>query len=938
MDELFFLVIGLAVPVAVFVLFSRVGKLDSEVKRISRNMDFLYKRMEGERAGTAPSQPAKKEATPEAGPEPEKTPEPTPAPTPPPFAPKRPEAAPPAPRASAMAPAERATKPAGPTGPARPIPPGGKTFEQRFTERWMVWLGGIALALGGSFLVKYSIDIGLFGPGARIALGIIAAGAMVTIGEKLRRNSPMPKAVSGMLDEAPDYVPSAITAAGVFTAFATVYAAHALYDMIPVVVAFVLLAAVSFAGMALSLVHGPLLAFLGLVGAYTVPAIVAHGQLEPVMLFTYLLVVTAGSLEVVRYRQWSHLAIAALTVSTLWAFSWIAELGRAPDAQDALYASLFGLALTALYLLRLYPGSDPERPEDDDQSWFSVTHSPFWRNFVIGGAVSGGFIIFISAGAAGFTNASLLVAGLFVGLCGWVAHRDNRLDILLAGAGALAFSLLATWYIPHTTPTDAVALAQAPDWGPMARDFVPVEFQRYAITGGVFALMFLVGGFAGLWGAKRPGFWAAISTIMPLSITVLIYWRIHNYAPNLGWASTAIAIGAVFLFLAERTARLRDNSGMTAALSAYAIGVTTAVALGLSMLLENAWLTVALAMQLPAIGWVWQRLDVKGLRTTALILAGVVLVRLLSNPYILDYEISGSIPGVNWLLYGYGLPAAAFYFARRLFDDGSENRLQDVLEAGALIFAMLLVTLELRTLMSATGSISGSYKFAEQALQTINQLGFSLLLLRLEGRKRRAFYAWMRHGLMAILAFNIILVGGGAQIFDTGTTVGPWPIFNLLLLGYAIPGVLALLLYRSARDIGSTRSMQIYGVAGLVLIFVWLNFEVRHAFHGTNLASGPGSDGENYAYSFAWLAYAGALLAGGLWRGLDKLRHASLAVLMLAIMKVFLYDMGQLEGLWRALSFMGLGAVLVGIGYLYRRFVFPPAAGDKQAETVETPS
>ena len=116
------------------------------------------------------------------------------------------------------------------------------------------------------------------------------------------------------------------------------------------------------------------------------------------------------------------------------------------------------------------------------------------------------------------------------------------------------------------------------------------------------------------------------------------------------------------------------------------------------------------------------------------------------------------------------------------------------------------------------------------------------------------------------------------------------------------------------------------GVGGLVLIFIWLNFEVRHAFHGSDLSTGPETDAENYAYSIAWLAYSGALLAAGLWRGIKALRHASLAVLMLAIMKVFFFDMGQLEGLWRALSFMGLGAVLVGIGYLYRRFVFPPSA------------
>jgi uncharacterized membrane protein len=46
----------------------------------------------------------------------------------------------------------------------------------------------------------------------------------------------------------------------------------------------------------------------------------------------------------------------------------------------------------------------------------------------------------------------------------------------------------------------------------------------------------------------------------------------------------------------------------------------------------------------------------------------------------------------------------------------------------------------------------------------------------------------------------------------------------------------------------------------------------------------------------------------------------------LVALKVFLFDMGALTGLYRAGSFLGLGVSLIGIGYLYQRFVFPPKA------------
>ena len=64
------------------------------------------------------------------------------------------------------------------------------------------------------------------------------------------------------------------------------------------------------------------------------------------------------------------------------------------------------------------------------------------------------------------------------------------------------------------------------------------------------------------------------------------------------------------------------------------------------------------------------------------------------------------------------------------------------------------------------------------------------------------------------------------------------------------------------------------------------------------------------------------------WSGIfvrsQPARLASAAVIILTVAKVFLYDMAGLTGLLRALSFIGLGLVLVGIGYLYQRLLFPP--------------
>jgi uncharacterized membrane protein len=71
------------------------------------------------------------------------------------------------------------------------------------------------------------------------------------------------------------------------------------------------------------------------------------------------------------------------------------------------------------------------------------------------------------------------------------------------------------------------------------------------------------------------------------------------------------------------------------------------------------------------------------------------------------------------------------------------------------------------------------------------------------------------------------------------------------------------------------------------------------------------------------IGYAVALLVAGLRYAHRDLRLAALAVIVLAAFKVFLLDLAGLEGLWRAMSFIGLGGSLMGIAYLYR-WLMPP--------------
>jgi uncharacterized membrane protein len=158
--------------------------------------------------------------------------------------------------------------------------------------------------------------------------------------------------------------------------------------------------------------------------------------------------------------------------------------------------------------------------------------------------------------------------------------------------------------------------------------------------------------------------------------------------------------------------------------------------------------------------------------------------------------------------------------------------------------------------------------------------------------------------------------------YFTGEPVGGTPVFNLLLFAFALPAVFfALHAYIAPQGTWLRRGC---GLLSLVLGLVWLTLEVRHSFTGSVLSGTDVVPAELYSYSLAWLIVSGLVLAGGFWFGSPELRRWGLSLLIVIVLKVFVIDMSSLDGIWRAFSFLGLGAALVAVGWFYRCYIGNP--------------
>jgi uncharacterized membrane protein len=73
------------------------------------------------------------------------------------------------------------------------------------------------------------------------------------------------------------------------------------------------------------------------------------------------------------------------------------------------------------------------------------------------------------------------------------------------------------------------------------------------------------------------------------------------------------------------------------------------------------------------------------------------------------------------------------------------------------------------------------------------------------------------------------------------------------------------------------------------------------------------------ALSVMWAVYGGALLLVGRARRAQLLRVMALALLALTTLKVFFWDLASLDRVYRVVSFIVLGAILLAVSYLYQK-------------------
>ena len=786
-------------------------------------------------------------------------------------------------------------------GPAIVAPRQRESLEAKLGARWSVLVGGLALALGAVFLVRYTIEQGLIGPGMRIALGALLSAVLFGTGEGLRRRD---RALNIPIIADAD-APAILTAAGGIAAFATVYAAHALYGFIGAGAGFVLLTIVGLVTLFLSVIHGPALAALGALGSYAAPLLVTSAAPNPIAVVLHTLAVTAAVLAMARIRGWRWLAVAGIAASLAWG-GLIGEI----DVVETIAAELLLLAgLAAIYLLSLVAETTPAQLRDRPVNLYGV-------------AALGGLAALSLYYVRADPDYPALVSGIVLaGVLGGAASRWTAVGWTAVIAGLLA--VFTVMLIPAPADIELATMRVGEyEWYALGAE----GLGRFALGAAAIGLVVGAGSFlsadrAAATAPQTAGLFAATGAGAPLLILVVTYLRHVPFETRPAIGIAALVMAAIFAAMTERLIARRPEDDTALAPALYAAGAVLALSFAFAVGLATRFIPLALSLGAAGIVWVSLFRPVRLLGWLAVVSAGLAATALVLGPPFTPEEI-GTTPIFNGLIIRLGLPAVAVLVAgevQRRHRDGVEAR---ILQTIGLVLAALFVVLEIRHYANDGVLDAGRPGLGEQGALTMAALAFALGLQRIARQTGSTIYrtASLVAGVIGAALIAIAHVATVNPLF-TGEPVGTGRVFNLLLPGYLLPALAAAWVAAAARPVRPRWYVLMMAALALALAFAYVTLMVRHGFHGSRLDLGRLTDAENWTYSAVWLVFGITLLAAGVLSRSQMVRAASGLVIAAVVLKVFLFDMAALTGVLRAVSFLGLGATLIVIGRLYQRLL-----------------
>jgi len=661
------------------------------------------------------------------------------------------------------------------------------------------------------------------------------------------------------------YLALGLQAGGLAILYAALFAGYGLYHLFSAEVAFGALFAVTVTGSAIAVVTNELpLAILAVLGGLLTPVIVGGERADERMLLGYLVVLDLLALAVSRYKAWPSLNRLAWAGSTLLVLATLVHSPTAPHPVGRLLLlSALALVFIAIPVLRAWLDRFASEPLD---------------------------LLLVIA------NGALYFAAVYVTLEKWHPGLE----------GPWALGLAAVYYAAgafHHRRVPDDPLSPAVHYGaavvlialsiPLALDgpWVTMAWAAQAVV-----LVFVAPR------TPKPDSTIAFAVLLfgaAIVRTTVIDPQYYARATPMfnGTALVGLAVVAC-LALAGRLASREQAEGPLVRSAAWA-GAASLLAVILARELARPWDELAVAVEALAVLLLAPRLASEALATTARVLFAAVTLR------AVGLAIS-PLPGG-------GRPQPAIwnaFFAVHLA------------VVAALGAAGRAVEGIWRSMLWSTAALVLALVFWTELPGIWPGVWLTIEMVALAWLASRSGDAGLRVATLALAIVTLLrLFAADAKPAAEAASA----LFNRWLFARIAA---SLAVAYAGRALGGRERAPLFGLAWLQLLSA---LSIGWFLHWDGMIrSGDLSAGSEefvralrwklqLGLSVLWAVYAGLSLALGFVWSAAMLRYASLGLLGITVFKVFLLDLSNVQTVYRVLSFLVLGLVLLAVSVLYQR-------------------
>ncbi len=812
----------------------------------------------------------------------------------------------PPPRPEAVAAAQRATQ---------------GSLEQTIGLKWAGWVGAVVLVIGAALGFKFAYDqgwLGLLPDGPKVGLLALCGIGLLAAGEYVYRRINQLSAAG-------------LFGAGVAVLFLASYAGHAWYGLFAQSTAMALMGASALTGILIAgradLVS---IAVLAIIGGNLAP-VVLGGRAAVTPFLCYLLFLQLMALALCAWQarpKWWVLRGVSLVSTSLWltylasrAYSdpsisapitttftilfaviyqaellftrrkvvLVQTLTMSERSQGVIFSLLATAAMTGVLLLLTAPHSSPHAQGGWIICIASATavigwalrfsRAPEWADLSVGFRVQAMLLLMLAVPVT-FEGPSLIFGWMLLAVGLAVVAKLARSRASLVGALVTWGLAITAWAIWAFADADALRV-----WLTIAGQ----QLQARLILGAALALSGHV--IALTSGAERspptqPPPRGSIDPItLPLAINVLaaalMVLAVIAHAPSPSFATCALLVYAWALLVASYMPALRN-------IAPLALTVLAVAAL--------KWVTVDVLQQRLSADWV-----------------ATAQRPLLNAQFALGLALAVSAGVMGWL-------------KRPADDDGEADPRRDELAlvllgiiASIVAFAFSMEVDRALVQAQLAGNLTAWPQWAARmmlfAMLWTACLVAATWIARMVCRTRGGRAQATRLALYGSVVVGIVFALSAVAVAAGGTPAGIPLVLNLQVLsGVVVVGGVGAL---AALD-RSTESRHVAMLALPLLLLVTGSAEIDR--YAAQQSAGPPWIVRQVGWSIYWSGLAVMSIVVGFVWSLRPLRLMALGLLAITLLKVVIVDLSGAGTGWRILSFLGLGALLLGTSVLYGKF------------------